>query len=145
MNYIKKILVAIDFSDPSEKAFVVAADLSRQLDASLHVIHIVQIHASNIPESGRLDVDALHEKELQNAKENLDKYVKNYGARLEYSSSFLHGDPAKAINEAVATTGAEMVVMGTHGRTGLSHLLMGSVAENVLKNAKVPVLCVRGS
>ncbi|MFT7459051.1 MAG: nucleotide-binding universal stress UspA family protein, partial [Planctomycetota bacterium] len=59
MNYIKKILVAIDFSDPSEKAFVVAADLSRQLDASLHVIHIVQIHASNIPESGRLDVDAL--------------------------------------------------------------------------------------
>ena len=56
----------------------------------------------------------------------------------------LEGDPATAIVEAAEETGADLVVMGTSGRTGLTRLLMGSVAEEVLRHAPCPVLTVRG-
>ncbi len=144
MNKFNKILVAIDFSDISAKAFTTAVDLAKRLDASLHVAHIVQIHAMNIPESGAIQIEELEAIEEQAASENMDKYVKQHGDGVAIIRTIVHGDPAVQINNIVKETGADMIVMGTHGRSGLAHLVMGSVAETVLRNAEVPVMCVKG-
>ena len=145
MNKITKILVALDFSDTSEKVFFTAADLSKQLDGSLHVIHIVQIHPQNLPESGSLDVEALHKKEVQHAENRLNELMEKYAGRLDLTTGFPTGNPAEVIVDSARKTGAELIVMGTKGRTGLAHLVMGSVAESVLRTANIPVMCIRGS
>lgn len=144
MTQFKKILVPVDFSGLSEKAFFAAVDLAKELNASLHVVHIVQIHSTNIPESGMVHFEELQKKEEANAKTKLDKYIENNGGGLDISTTILHGDPAAQINKTVKETGADMIIMGTHGRTGMAHLLMGSVAESVLRNSKVPVMCIKG-
>lgn len=144
MTQFKKILVALDFSGLSEKAFLTAVDLAKDLNASLHVIHIVQIHSANIPESGMVHFDELQKKEEETAKARLAEYIEKNGGGLDISTTVLHGEPAAQINKTVRDAGVDMVVMGTHGRTGVAHLLMGSVAESVLRNAKVPVMCIKG-
>ena len=145
MKKFNKILVATDFSDISAKAFTIAVDLAKRLGASLHVAHIVQIHAMNIPESGSVLIEELEAIEEQAANENMDKYVQQHGDGVAITRTILHGDPAAQLNNIVKETGADMIVMETHGRTGLAHLVMGSVAETVLRNAEVPVMCVKGS
>ncbi len=143
MSKFKKILVATDCSDISDKAFITATDLAKGLNASLHVVHIVQIHPSNIPESGVVDIDEMQAAQEKAANAYLDKYIQKYGEGLDTSKAILHGDPATQVNKVVKETGADMIVMGTRGRTGVAHLIMGSVAESVLKNSEVPVMCVR--
>jgi nucleotide-binding universal stress UspA family protein len=145
MSKFKNIVVATDFSDISDKAFFTAIDLAKGLDANLHVIHIVQIHPANIPESGMVNVEELQAVEEQAANENLDKSIEKHGQGLNITKAILHGDPATQVNKVVKEVGADMIVMGTHGRTGIAHLVMGSVAESVLKNSEVPVMCIKGS
>jgi len=145
MGKFKKILVATDFSDISERAFFQAVDLAKELGASLNVVHIVQIHPASIPESGVVNTEEIVAQEEQRANERLDKYIQDYGEGLDISRLILHGDPATQISSVAKETGADFIVMGTHGRTGLFHLLMGSVAESVFKNAEVPVISVKGT
>ncbi len=144
MSEFKKILVPIDFSDVSNRAFFTAVDLAKSLGASLYVVHIVQIHPSSIPESGKVNMDEIEAAEEKKANESLDKLIEQHGEELEISRSLLHGDPVTQINKMVKEAHADMIVMGTHGRTGVAHLMMGSVAESVLRNAEVPVMCVKG-
>ncbi len=144
MGKYKKILVATDFSDMSERAFLQAVDLAKELGASLDVVHIVQIQPASIPESGVVNTEEIVAQEQQRANERLDKYIQDYGAGLVISKLILHGDPAAQISRAAKESAADFVVMGTHGHTGLVHLIMGSVTESVLKNSEVPVMCVKG-
>jgi nucleotide-binding universal stress UspA family protein len=144
MSEFKKILVPIDFSDVSNRAFFAAVDLAKGLGASLHAVHIVQIHPSSIPESGKVNMDEIEAAEEQSANESLDKLIEEHGEGLEIARSLVHGDPVKQINKMVKEAHADVIVMGTHGRTGVAHLMMGSVAESVLRNADVPVMCVKG-
>ena len=143
MSDFNKLLVAVDFSDISNEAFVTAANLARDLDASLHVVHIVHIHSVNIPEGGMVNIEELQQQEEDDAKEKLAAYLKEHGEGLDIGSTICSGDPAERINDTAKDLGVDMIVMGTHGRTGLSHLIMGSVAESVLRKSDVPVLCVK--
>jgi len=145
MSEIKNILVATDFSDISDNAFNKAVDLARQLGARLHIIHIVQIHAMNMPESGNVNVEELEAMEEKNASDNLQQDVRERCCGMDVETHILNGNPAVQINRTAGETGADIIVMGTHGRTGFAHLIMGSVAESVLKKSDVPVMCVRGA
>ena len=117
---------------------------SPQNTPSLHIVHIVQIHPSSIPESGKVNMDEIEAEEERTANENLDKLIEQHGEGLEISRSLVRGDPVKQINMMVKEAHADVIVMGTHGRTGVAHLMMGSVAESVLRNADVPIMCVKG-
>ena len=144
MGKFEKILVATDFSDISERAFFQAVELAKELGAGLYIVHIVQIQPASIPENGIVNTDEMMAQEEQSANERLDKYIRDYGEGVEISKLVLHGEPAAQIIKVVKETGVDFVVMGTHGRTGIAHLLMGSVAESVFKNLEVPVMCVKG-
>lgn len=143
MSDFNTILVATDFSDISDRAFKTAASLARKLGSKLHVIHIVQIHPTNMPESGNVRIEELEAIEAKSANDNLEKYVAERCQGIEVSTHVLHGDPATQVNKTAKETNADLIVMGTHGRTGFAHLIMGSVAESVLKKSEVPVMCVK--
>ena len=143
MSEFKNVLVATDFSVMADKAFSTAAALSAQLGATLHIVHIVQIHPTSMPESGNLNIDELEAKEEELAAENMKKYTDSLAADAKVTTSIVHGNPTSTVISQIKEKEADIVVMGTHGRTGLSRLIMGSVAESVMKAAGVPVVCVR--
>ncbi len=143
MNKIKNVVVATDFSDIADKAFTTAVQLASQLGATLHIVHIVQIHPANMPESGNVNIKELEALEENAASENMKEYTNGLDDELKVSCHIVHGDPAGQVLKLVKDQNADLIVMGTHGRTGISRLIMGSVAESVLKSSQVPVVCVK--
>jgi nucleotide-binding universal stress UspA family protein len=142
---IQKIVVPIDFSDASTRAAQYAAALARRLDASVHLVHVLE--PSELASQARdffggpsaADVDQMYWRKRQQ--------LVSIGAGLEegvrVTSEVRQGTPADSIRQAAVDYGSDLVIMSTHGRTGLSHLLMGSVAEQVIRTARCPVLVVR--
>ncbi len=144
MSEYRLILCPVDFSKASQRAFETAVDLAARLGAELRVIHVYQLPASALPEGvleTPADIEAVLEDRLT---KQLDVFVKPGAARdVKITTGVCEGIPYVEIKEAADELGADMIVMGTHGRTGLAHLLLGSVAERVLRTANVPVLTVR--
>ena len=145
MATVNNIVVATDFSDIADKALASAADLARQLGASLHVLHIVQIHPTNMPESGNVNIEELEALEEKSAADSLKSTIDTLAADVDVSTYIVHGDPATQVNQLAADKNADLIVIGTHGRSGISRLIMGSVAESVLKQSDIPVMCVKGA
>ncbi len=142
---IQRIVVPIDFSNESTQAAQYAAALARRLDASVHLVHVLE--SSDMPGGpfefhGRPAAELLDQLYWQTRQ-----HLVAVGAGLEggvhVTSEVRHGTPADSIRQAAIDYGADLVIMSTHGRTGLSHLLMGSVAEQVIRTARCPVLVVR--
>jgi len=129
---IKRVVVPIDFSEASERAGTYAAMLARQLRASVHFVH-----AMTPPDGPRA------EREYWAIRHRLVAVSDRVASGVERSSEIRQGEPADAISAAVVDYGADLVVMSTHGRSGLSHLLMGSIAEHVIRSVHCPVLVVR--
>jgi nucleotide-binding universal stress UspA family protein len=139
----KLILVPIDFSANAEQALDYACELAGKVGATVRLIH-----ALSSPPSA-LQV-ALSEDILENlVKEHREALEKLAGARRESvrfgESTVEVGDPRDTIVEAARTQGADLIVMGTQGRRGLSRVVMGSVAEDVVRHAPCPVLVVRAA
>jgi nucleotide-binding universal stress UspA family protein len=139
-----KIVCPVDFSACSREAVRVAAELARDGAASLILAHVWEPpkwasgEVMLAPEVVQGTIDA-EEAELENWK----IHAKQLGAR-EVGTRFLTGVAWDAIVElAKADPTIDLVVMGTHGRTGLRHVLLGSVAEKVVRHAPCPVLIVR--
>ena len=143
---IEHILVPIDFSPSSDAAVDYAATLARSLGASIHLLHVredsfagpapYELH----PPGGR----DRRERSYQLARARLSgiaAQVEDAAARV--TVEVRSGTPTDAIVQAAVDYGADLVVMGTHGRSGLQHLLLGSVAEQVIRSARCPVLAVR--
>jgi nucleotide-binding universal stress UspA family protein len=145
MSHYKQLLVAVDFSDTSIRALQVARDIGNRLNAKLHIVHFVPMRIMDMGMEGGVDfIEEMHQKELEEATARLEKFVKDHtSSEDEVERHVRSGEPAAEINPIVAELAAEMVIIGTHGRSGLKHLLMGSVAESILRTADVPVLCVR--
>ncbi|HEX8792434.1 MAG TPA: universal stress protein [Polyangiaceae bacterium] len=138
------ILVATDFSDIGRRATDWAADLARALGAKLIVLHAFDIPVVGIPDAAFI-VDAKTAARLsEQAQRGLDAEVE----RLRRSGSgaegmLRQGDPRETILQATEAAGATLIVVGSHGRRGLSRALLGSVAETVVRTSKVPVAVVR--
>jgi universal stress protein A len=147
MTTFKKILVPVDFSEHSDEALKIGLELARRCEASLSIVHVYEPMVYALPEGYTLaspdqinDLFTLFEKELSKLKARaLEAGV----ARVD--TSVRQGIAAQEICAAAEGGKFDLVVMGTQGRRGLSHLLMGSVAERVLRLAPCPVLTVKAS
>jgi universal stress protein A len=145
MSHYKQLLVAVDFSDPSIHALQVARDIGKRLNARLNIVHFVPMRVVDMGMEGGVDFsEEMHQSELAEAKVKLENLVKDHTMADDDVEQFLRtGEPATDMRAMANEIGADMIVIGTHGRTGLKHLLLGSVAEHILRSADVPVMCVR--
>lgn len=144
MSTYKRILVAVDLSAAADAVMKTAVELGRALQAELHVVHIHKIHAGNLVEGGMADAGVLASQEIADLELKLESFTAQYAAAgINITTNVYSGDPSLKINQVADQIGADMIVMGTHGRAGIAHLVLGSVAENVLRHARVPVVSIR--
>lgn len=141
-----EILVATDGSEPAQKALKHAARLAASMDAKLHVLCVVQTGFSPAgPEYPTQAYADLVEARRQTAQELVDPIVEELIADGIESIGYVR--EGKRASEAIVETARfeeiDVIVIGTHGRSGLQRFLLGSVAEGVLRSAEVPVLAIR--
>ena len=141
---ITTILVPTDFSPASKGALAYARLLTERFGASLHVVHVCEeaVMAAAWTEGYAMSLLQLREQIKESSEKQLAALVAGLGA-VPASTEVLSGSPAKAIVEAARARKASVIVMGTHGFGALNHLLLGSVAERVVRTAPCPVLTVR--
>lgn len=140
---IKRILVPVDFSENSRKAVTYASAFARQFGASLTFLHAVQVNYA-YGEFGAIDFTSLEREMRSGAQKELDALLGTArAAGLDAEALIREGSPAKVIAEVASECAADLLVISTHGYTGLKHVLMGSIAEHVVRYAPCPVLVVR--
>ncbi|MFO0667675.1 MAG: universal stress protein [Polyangiaceae bacterium] len=137
----KHIVIATDFGEPSEHAVEVGLAIAAKFDATVTLLHAVWIPplANAYVEGLPWPVDAYDEAAKKGLSEALAK-AKALHPKVE--SKLIAGEPARTIIETSRDEHADLLVLGTHGRRGLSHVVMGSVAERVVRQSEVPVLTV---
>jgi nucleotide-binding universal stress UspA family protein len=137
---ISRILVATDFSDQAGKALEWARTFAGAFGAKLVLLHVIDIFS--LAEIGCVmgGTDPLHllREQAHNCMGELKALIPDAQTVVREAS------PRPVIVDAALELNCQMIIMGTHGRSGLAHLLLGSVAEYVVRNSKVPVLTVRG-
>jgi nucleotide-binding universal stress UspA family protein len=142
MLAFRNILVPTDFSVSSSHVVEVAVDLARTFGAGLTLLHVYEI-PSYMYMGAWIDVVTPIE---QAAQAELDTALASVRKTLPAARAELRcGVPWTQVLDVARESGADLIVMGTHGRTGVSHALLGSVAERVVRSADVPVLTVRAS
>ncbi len=140
---LRKILVPLDFSDCSRKALEYAIPLAEQFHATLVLLHVAEPYYPTA-DSFTLDVNFVNEQTSQAAIKELAEWIeKEVPAEVETRRVVRLGNPFDEIVHVAESMGLDLIVLSTHGRTGLKHLLMGSVAERVVQHAPCPVLVVR--
>lgn len=140
---VRTILVPIDFSDPSRAALGKARELAEHWGAALRLLHAYS-PPSGLPPGFAMDPD-FEAKVAQAAEHALRDLARECGAasNVRVTVEVARGGPVEAI--VAQARGADLVVMGTHGRTGLAQARLGSVAERVVRTAPCPVLTVHSS
>lgn len=126
------ILCPVDFDQNSLAAVSVAAELARECNATLHLLHVID--QRGLP-SGKIESAA------QTKLERISRQKLKAGTR--YEILVMPGDPAVEVLQMAVKLGIDLMVMATHGRKGLRRLLLGSVAERVVREAQCPVLTVK--
>jgi nucleotide-binding universal stress UspA family protein len=139
MLALKTILHPTDFSPQSEHAFHLACSLARDHGGRLLLLHVAPGREVVMGEFG-MPPPATDETEA--VKRRLQQ-IRPRGPALPIERMVVQGDPVDQILAAARESQCDLIVMGTHGRTGLRRLLMGSVAEQVTRNAACPVLTVK--
>lgn len=146
---VKRILVPTDFSQTADTALAYAKALATTLGASLHLVHVFNdpyavaacapdVYAAVPADARARALEDVHERLL----ERLDATEEQ---RFRGSRGVVRGLVAPHIVTYAESQDIDLIVMGTHGRRGVAHLLLGSVAEHVVRTATCPVLTVRGS
>lgn len=144
MRVFKNILFPIDFSECSEMVLPYALDMAERFDAQLHLLFVAQdlsyLSTNNVGPQPLMnmtrDIALAGEKEMQTFCE---KHLRDFS---RYEAKVVIGNPEEKILRYAIEVPIDLIIMGTHGRRGLDRVLMGSVAEQVLKNAAAPVLTV---
>ncbi len=140
---IRHILVPHDFSDTAEKALGYAVDLAEKLGSRVTILHVYELPAYAFPEAPTLTVEMTSEIERA-AAIALDGAAARARRQqaVEVSTLLRQGAPWREIDAAAKESGADLIVIGTHGRRGLARALLGSVAEKIVRTAHCPVLTV---
>ena len=146
MIRLAKLLVPTDFSEDSEQAARYAVELAKRFQAEIHCVHVVDIPADLLSTSAyymtgpsEQFIDQIREE----SKKNLETFAKKNLEGVEVRTVFLEGSPFVEIIRYARDHQIDLVVIATHGRTGLRHVLFGSVAEKVVRKAPCPVLVVK--
>lgn len=137
----ERILVPTDGSIGVERAVEHAIDLARTYDAELHALYVVNV-ASLSAEVNSRAVTENFEELGERATEAVAEQAADAGIE-DVTTEVVHGIPHRTILEYAGDNDVDLVVMGTHGRTGLDRYLLGSVTERVVRTSDVPVLTVR--
>ncbi len=151
MHKISAILVPVDFSDCSRAALEQALFFAERFDARVEVLHVWEIPAYVRPDlMVWVEGSEEHRKPMtdvaeEQAEQDMDALLREIPEprRGRTTERLVSGEPVDVILRLTRDEPYDLVVMGTHGRTGLSHLLLGSVAERVVRGAGCPVLTVR--
>jgi nucleotide-binding universal stress UspA family protein len=141
---IKSILVPTDFSPESEKALAYAVPLARQFGAKLTLLHVVEpVGTPDFVATFPLVME--NDKVTAECKRRLERVVKHLGIdpKLVEKTLVRHGRSFNEIADAARTLKVDLIIISTHGYTGLKHALLGSTTERVVRHAPCPVLVVR--
>lgn len=145
MKPFDRILIAIDFSENSSYAFDYALMLARQFDAELTVMHVINepidLRGFYVP---HISFEQL-EKEIEaGAAGMMEKFCREkMGDFTRYTTCIINGIPYEEIIGKAKEIDVSLIVVGTHGRTGLDHIIFGSTAERVVRSSPCPVLSIR--
>ena len=144
---IRKILVPMDFSACADAALNYAAELARRFDAHLQLFHVVALpmlypNGSELATAPLFEVTASSEAVARRTLDELAAHLELPAGRVTVRT--VVGMPVTEILDAVQKERIDLIVMGTHGRGMIDHLLLGSVAERVVRKSPVPVLTVHG-
>ena len=144
MIEIKKILFPLDLTENSSKILPYVLSVSEKYNSQIYLLHVVQ----DLNKWGKLYVphpslDKFQEEAIKNAEKAMDKICEN---QLQSCPNFqkrvVSGDTVDEILKIIESESIDLLIMGTHGRKGLEHVIFGSVAENVVKKSPVPVLSI---
>jgi len=144
MITIKSILCPMDFSDASKNAYRYACEFAKSMGSKVILLNVIEPRP--IAAEMSLSYIPLEEDLVAAAREDFIPMVKEAEtAGIDVSADVTIGLPAESILQHVAELDVNLLIMGSHGKTGLSRLLMGSVAEAVIRKAAVPVLIVKAN
>jgi len=139
----RTILVATDFSDTAEQALDYAIALASKLGARVYLLNAIALPTFGVvPELGVGPTSTMIDGIVSDNQQALDKLIAAK-APMKIHTLMRTGDPRDLIVDTAAEVGADLIVMGTHGRRGVTRALLGSVAEGVLRHATCPVLTIR--
>ena len=141
---IRNILVPTDFSECSVAAFEHASTFAVMYNAHLHVLHVAKEHAFIPSDSNNSGVEDVQNSNRPTPEDEVRKFVEKI---LPYQTKVIeavkYGQPYKEIVNYAGREDIDLIVIATHGRTGVSHMVMGSVAERVVRFSPVPVLTIK--
>jgi universal stress protein A len=144
---VRSILVPTDFSECARHAVPVAAEFARLLGARVLCLHVVEPVLQPIgwtPAAEPMPAPELGERLEENASRDLPAFSKSEEfAGLEVEDVLAHGEPSAEIVRVAEERGVGLIVISSHGRTGLGRILFGSTAESVVRHARCPVLVVK--
>jgi nucleotide-binding universal stress UspA family protein len=143
MSLPKIILVPTDFGEPSEAALDTAIEYAKVFGSEIVLMHAYEIPIVGFPDGAVVATAELTSRLLEGAQAGLDRQIasrQGYGVTIR--GVIKQGDAYRMVNETAEEVGAGLIALGTHGRKGLSRALIGSVAEKVVRTARVPVLTV---
>jgi len=145
MKPFDKILIAIDFSESSDYAFQYALTLARQFQAELTVMHVinepVDLRGFYVP---HISFEQLEKEIEEGAEKMMETFcLAKMGDFTRYTTVVAAGIPYDEILRKAEEGGISLIVLGTHGRKGIDHLIFGSTAERVVRSAVCPVLTIR--
>ena len=140
----KSILVPTDLSPGAEEALDYACELATKLGATIHLLNVIGIPAMGVPELGVAVTASVIDTLIQDNQEALDRLKESKKCAAQIGEVLLRtGDARDVINQTAKELGCDLIVMGTHGRRGVTRALLGSVTETVVRTAPCPVLAVR--
>ena len=148
-NEALRVLIPVDFSEPSRMAMAWAFDYAQRADCELHLLHVIdrQLHKGDLKASAAT-IEAELDEIARAAEEELAGMAPSAEERARVGKIHRHTASGKPADEIVAVAeklGIELIVMGTHGRTGVRRAVIGSVAEAVVRHAPCTVVCVKPS
>lgn len=144
MFNIKNILVPTDFSSLSQSALEYARDLADNMNATIHILHVIDKNMPFIPGKQNLSETELTAALEADSEKQLSAFIEEVenDTDIKVNGVIKHGIDFEEITKYAIEVRAELIVIATHGRTGIMHSLLGSVAEKVIQHSKCPVLVI---
>ncbi len=144
MNLIKKILVPTDFSMLSFAGVEYAHSLGEQYGAEIHLVNVIEsFSGKQTPYVDEFSETVLRDKDNEALRRLEEVSRKFFSEAKKVNHVILRGDPVEEIVRYARSRNCDLIVMATHGRTGVAHIMVGSVAEKVVRHSPIPVLTVK--
>jgi len=146
MSSFQSILVSVDLADTSDKVLGFAIDLASKLGARLTVLHVYSLPVYNLPDGSFVPTAEVATSIAGAAQKQLDATVAAYSDRgVPLVGLLRNGSPQQEIVDVANEIGADLIVIGTHGRGVIGRALLGSVAQTIVRTAKQPVITIRNT